>query len=163
MSTDWKEQFNAILPKLGHRNWILIADQAYPLQCKNGIETIATGEDHLEVARYVLGAVNDAKHVQSNTYLDSEIKYVSESDAPGIEAVRNELIRLGHQSADFSYKGHETLIHDLDNAGKAFNILVLKTTLTIPYTSVFLELGCGYWNDEKEAKLRRAIAEANNL
>jgi hypothetical protein len=30
--------------------------------------------------------------------------------------------------------------------------------LTIPYTSVFLRLDCGYWTDEQEKKLRAKMA-----
>jgi hypothetical protein len=35
-----------------------------------------------------------------------------------------------------------------------FSILIVKSTMTIPYTSVFLELGCGYWDADAEARLR---------
>jgi hypothetical protein len=33
------------------------------------------------------------------------------------------------------------------------------TNLTLPYTSVFLELDCGYWSPEAEQRLRDAIKE----
>ena len=46
----------------------------------------------------------------------------------------------------------------LDAAGRAFRVLLLKTTLALPYTSVFVELDCGYWSAEAEAALRAAIA-----
>jgi hypothetical protein len=29
--------------------------------------------------------------------------------------------------------------------------------MALPYTSVFLELDCGYWNAEKEQRLRSAL------
>jgi hypothetical protein len=29
--------------------------------------------------------------------------------------------------------------------------------MTIPYTSVFFELDCGYWNAEAEVRLRQAM------
>jgi hypothetical protein len=45
----------------------------------------------------------------------------------------------------------------LDEAGKTFNVLILKTNLTLPYTSVFLELDCGYWSEEAEQRLRAAL------
>ncbi|MFP4621717.1 MAG: hypothetical protein ACLFM7_10425 [Bacteroidales bacterium] len=35
-----------------------------------------------------------------------------------------------------------------------FQILVLKTDQTMPYSSVFIEMGCQYWPAEKENKLR---------
>jgi hypothetical protein len=43
---------------------------------------------------------------------------------------------------------HEEIIARLDRAGKLFRILILKSTLAIPYSSVFLELDCGYWSEE---------------
>jgi len=33
--------------------------------------------------------------------------------------------------------------------------LLLKTKLTLPYTSVFFRLDCGYWTDEAETQLRK--------
>ncbi|MGB8959529.1 MAG: hypothetical protein WCC00_11040 [Candidatus Aminicenantales bacterium] len=39
---------------------------------------------------------------------------------------------------------HEDLIARLGQAGKAFRIVMVKTTLAVPYTTVFLELDCGY-------------------
>jgi hypothetical protein len=37
--------------------------------------------------------------------------------------------------------------------------VILKSTLAIPYASVFLELGCGYWNGDAEKRLRNALAD----
>ena len=42
-------------------------------------------------------------------------------------------------------------------AGKTFKVLLIKTTLTKPYTSVFFQLECGYWNAEAEKSLRDAM------
>jgi hypothetical protein len=39
-----------------------------------------------------------------------------------------------------------------------YQILILKTTLTIPYTTVFLQLDCGYWSDAAEKRLRHSLA-----
>jgi len=38
-----------------------------------------------------------------------------------------------------------------------FNVLILKTDMTLPYTSVFIELECGYWSEAAEKKPRAAI------
>ncbi len=48
----------------------------------------------------------------------------------------------------------------LNEAARLYDVLVIKTNLTIPYTSVFLELDCGYWAPEAEQRLRRAMAAA---
>jgi hypothetical protein len=55
---------------------------------------------------------------------------------------------------------HEELIGKLDEAAKTFRVLILKTNLTLPYTSVFLELDCGYWDAGSEERLRQAIRPA---
>jgi hypothetical protein len=45
----------------------------------------------------------------------------------------------------------------LDRAAGLFRVLIVKTNMTIPYTSVFLELDCAYWNADAEKRLRSAI------
>ncbi|MCK7536944.1 MAG: hypothetical protein MZV63_41280 [Marinilabiliales bacterium] len=52
---------------------------------------------------------------------------------------------------------HADLIARLDEVGRAFKIVMVKTTLAVPYTSVFLELDCGYWPSENEAKMREKM------
>ncbi|HEX9792807.1 MAG TPA: RbsD/FucU domain-containing protein, partial [Planctomycetota bacterium] len=50
------------LPKLGHRNWIVVADAAYPLQSAAGIKTIRTKRKHVKALRCVLEAIAEAGH-----------------------------------------------------------------------------------------------------
>ena len=52
---------------------------------------------------------------------------------------------------------HERIIKRLDEAGQTFHILLIKTDLTLPYTSVFIQLQAGYWSDEAEHRLRDAM------
>jgi len=156
---NWQNNLEAKLPIMGHRNWIVIADSAYPAQSRSGIETIATGADQIEVVKQVLKAVDKSGHIRANVYLDAEMKFVSETDAPGIAAYRN---RLSEVLADRSVNvlPHEKLIADLDQAAKTFRVVILKTNLTLPYTSVFLQLDCGYWNAQAEQKMRDAMRQA---
>ncbi|MHC4624548.1 MAG: RbsD/FucU domain-containing protein [Planctomycetota bacterium] len=157
----WQSKLASEMPVMGHRNWIVIADSAYPAQSRAGIETIATGAGQIEVVNAVLKAVDNAKHVRANVYLDAEMKYVAEESAPGIEAYRRELAVLLNSRPVKSIP-HEQLIVKLDEAAKTFRILILKTNLTLPYTSVFLELDCGYWGPQAEQRLRDAIQKAGN-
>ena len=53
MHSDWKRELKALLPLYGHRNWIVVADSAYPAQSCPGIETIVSGAGLIEVARKV--------------------------------------------------------------------------------------------------------------
>ena len=157
--SDWEEQLKALLPLFGHRNWIVVADSAYPAQSKPGIETIVAGGDPIEVVRRVGDAIAACAHVRANIYADKEIEFVAEYDAPGIEEYRRQLAGSLH-GARLSYIAHEEIIGKLDGAAQVFRILIIKTAMTIPYTSVFFELDCGYWSAEAEERLRRTMKTA---
>jgi D-ribose pyranose/furanose isomerase RbsD len=152
----WTDALGAYLPALGHRNWIVVADSAFPLQISPGIETIVSNEDHFAVLAKVLKAVDAAKHIRPKVYLDKELAFVPEALAPGADDARRRL--------EEALKGrgalpvlHEELIARLDQVGKTFKIVMIKTTLAVPYTSVFLELDCGYWGPGAEAKMREKM------
>jgi len=151
--TQWQAKFRQQLPLLGHRNWIVIADAAYPLQTAPGIETFFFNADQLEVVGVVLEELSKSKHVKPIIYTDAELKHVPEKRAPGITAYRDALAKLlGKRTVQTL--PHEEIIAKLDEAGKTFKVLLIKTNLTLPYTSVFLQLDCGYWNAESEKELR---------
>jgi L-fucose mutarotase/ribose pyranase (RbsD/FucU family) len=152
----WQTKLQQELPVLGHRNWIVIADAAYPAQNSPGIQTIYTGAHQLEAIKALLAALQDAKHVQPNIYLDAELQHVKESAAPGVDEFRTQLDKL-FVGRTINRLPHEKLIARLDEAGKTFRILILKTDLTIPYTSVFFELDCGYWSPSQETELRKSM------
>ena len=48
-SKDWKTKFDQTLSLLGHRNWIIVADKAFPQQNVAGMEVFNTNEDLLTV------------------------------------------------------------------------------------------------------------------
>lgn len=153
---DWQARLRQELPLMGHRNWIAIVDSAYPLQNSPGIETLETNSDHLEVVRVVLDELANTRHVRPVVFTDAELQLVPESDAKGVTAYRESLrnVLAGKQAQSLP---HEQIISRLDEAGKTFHVLVLKSTMAIPYTSVFLRLDCGYWTDEQEKRLRERI------
>jgi hypothetical protein len=153
----WQEALAHRLPAYGHRNWIVVVDSAYPAQSSAGIETVVTGADQLDVLKHLLGALGRAKHVRPAIYLDAELPLVDEQDAPGITKYRRDLDRL-LDKREVKKLPHEQIIDRLDRAGEKFKVLVLKTNLTLPYTSVFLQLECGYWGDDAEKRLRARMA-----
>jgi D-ribose pyranose/furanose isomerase RbsD len=156
-AADWRVRLNQQLQLMGHRNWIAVVDSAYPLQTSPGIETIETNDDQLQVVRTVLNQIAKAKHVRPVIFTDAELKLVPEHDAEGVTAYRQALTGLLGKTEVQSLP-HEEIISKLDEAGKTFHILVLKTSLTIPYTSVFIRLECGYWGADAEKRLREAMA-----
>jgi RbsD / FucU transport protein family len=157
--TDWRIKLNQELPLLGHRNWIMIVDSAYPLQVSPGVETIETGADLPEVLWVVLGTLDHSIHVTPNVYLDAELPYVTDEAAPGVSVYRQHLKEILKDRPVKSLP-HETLIKQVNDAGQTFHILVLKTNMAIPYTSVFLQLDCKYWPPAAEQQLRQAMGGA---
>jgi D-ribose pyranose/furanose isomerase RbsD len=156
--SNWKQQFDEKLPLLGHRNWILIVDKAFPEQNAPGMEYIYANDDLLPVLKLVLGQVNQSTHVKPIIYRDKELGFIKEEQAKGVtQFIQDSKALFGTQSV-------QTLLHDevfkkLDAESKLFKVLVIKTNETIPYTSVFLQLDCGYWNADKESQLRTAMGK----
>ena len=157
---DWERQLRALLPLFGHRNWIVVVDSAYPAQSKPGIETIIAGEDQIHVVRRVLDAIAACSHIRANVYADKELGFVEEIDAPGIAEYRQQLDAALHGSR-VNHIPHDQIIQKLDQSAQVFRILIVKTDMTIPYTSVFFELDCGYWNAGAEERLRQAMLVAD--
>ena len=161
-NAEWRNILRERLPSYGHRNWIVIADSAYPAQSREGVETVVTNADHFEVLQTVLRALAASKHVRPNFYTDRELAAVAESDAPGISAYREQLaayfgtLGLGDPPAQVLL--HEKIIAKLDEVSRTFRVLILKTKQTLPYTSVFVELDCAYWSPEAERRLRSVLA-----
>lgn len=151
--TNWKSEVETILNLFGHRNWIVIADGAYPQQSNQAIKTISIDADQIETVEFISQQIEKAKHVNAKIYIDKEMAFVPEEDAKGIKTYRNKLneVLLGKSIKTML---HEDIIQKIDTSAKLYNVLILKTNLTIPYTSVFFELECGYWNAEAEEKLR---------
>src|SRR4051812_22288875 len=85
---DWHTLLMRRAAVFGHRNWVVVADSAYPAQTRAGIETITTGTDHLEVLQIVTQVLAEAKHVRPVVYLDAELPFVTEKDAAGIDKLR---------------------------------------------------------------------------
>jgi hypothetical protein len=152
----WKQLVRQRTVEFGHRNWIVIADSAYPIQSRPGIETVLANADHLDVTEFVLDEIGRRKHLRPVVFTDAELPHVPEKDAEGIEAYRTDLKKLFNERKPTPVP-HEELIARLDKAGAAYNILVLKTPLTLPYTSVFIELNCGYWSADAEKRMREAM------
>ncbi|MDP4291560.1 MAG: hypothetical protein Q8908_10815 [Bacteroidota bacterium] len=153
---DWKKTLSDRLPLLGHRNWIVVVDAAYPDQISSGIETLMCDEPQEEAVKTVIDELNKQSHVRSHIFIDKELSFVSETDASGVTSYRNALNNI-LPKANVETLLHEDIISMLDEAGKTFKVLLIKTKLTIPYTSVFFRLECGYWSDDAEVRMREAM------
>lgn len=149
----WTQEFDNLLPLLGHRNWILVTDKAYPYQSAPGITYIDTRAPLLDVLDRVASAIQDSAHVKPTYYTDQELEFLSDELVPDVDVFKAELKKrlAGTETRTLL---HDSVFKKLDGASKLFNVVVLKTECTIPYSSVFIELDCGYWTAEKEQALR---------
>lgn len=110
--------------------------------------------------KYVLEQINTSAHVKPFVFRDRELAYITEEQAKGVTQFVKELQQLLN-GAELQTVLHDSVFNKLDQASKLFKVLVLKTNETIPYTSVFLQLDCAYWNETKEKQLRGAMKLKN--
>ena len=135
-------------------------DSAYPAQSRYGIETIVADEEQTNVLVKMFEILHECKHIRPTIYTDTELTFVLEEDAPGITSYRKQLSDLlsGYEVQALL---HEEIISRLDRMSEVFRVLSIKTKMRIPYTSVFVELDCGYWNAQAEDRLRAAMRAKN--
>ena len=154
--TDWKKTLETDLNLLGHRNWILVVDKAFPEQSSPGMKYIYVEQDLLPVLGQVLEVLDNSTHVKPIIYQDKELSFITEEQVSGIETFRSDAIRT------LDGREVQTLLHDevfgmLDESSSLFRVLVIKTSCTLPYTSVFMQLDCSYWGPENERTLRERM------
>jgi len=157
-ANSWKTILAEELPLLGHRNWILVVDKAFPAQNAPGIHVVNTGEELLPVLQYTLDEISKSTHVKPIIFTDQELNFITPDMESGIEVYKKSLGGMLHGS-DVQTILHDSVFEKIDEASKLFKVLVLKTEGTIAYSSVFLQLDCKYWTGEKENALRQALKE----
>lgn len=153
----WSEQLTTLMPRLGHRNWIVITDMAYPLQSGEGIVTLFADEPYEQVLQKVKGMVDEAPHVFAHIWRDAELSFIPEEDVPGIDSIRAQMNAIcGSEAQSIP---HEQLIARLDEAGRLFTVVIIKTPLLVPYTTTFFELDCNYWDATRQQRLDERMKE----
>ena len=154
--THWKEDIAENIPLLGHRNWIVITDKAFPIQTKAGIEMIYAEGSYENVLSFVTDQLNCSTHIYGHFYQDKELTFLDESICPGIDDYR--LIQDQYIPKNkVQYINHESLLNQIDSISSFYKVLVVKTNLVLPYTSTFIELDCEYWNSEKQQELNKKM------
>jgi len=157
----WQTEFNQKLPLLGHRNWVLVVDKAFPLQSSAGMTVINTGEQLPVVLKEVIKSISTSTHVKSIVYTDSELSYITQDLSPGAVELKKEIFGA-LKGFEVNTILHEAVFAKLDEASKLFSVVVLKTESTIPYSSVFIQLDCAYWDANREKKLREKMTNASS-
>ena len=154
--SSWQSQFTSHLPRLGHRNWIVVADAAYPEQSAPGVTVIVADSPLDEALRFVLTTIQEAGHVTPKVLLDRELGFLTDDLCPGVNALRAS-IKFEIGQLPTSEAPHEIVLEKLNMEGANYSVFVIKTNSMIPYTSVFLQLECGYWNADREKLLREMM------
>jgi hypothetical protein len=155
----WREVFAQDLPVLGHRNWILVTDSAYPSYASPAMRSHYTGEPLVDVLSHVLARVKRSGQVRPVAVLDAELAHLSEDLCPGVEDLRLRMAKiLG--GLETHHLPHEEVMAQIAEAGASYQILSLKAHSEIPYSSVFLRLECGYWSEDQERELRTRMGRS---
>ena len=141
------------LSYLGARNWVVIAEAAFPIQSRHGLRVIRLNAEIPEVVDNVEQVIEEKYHVKPRLYVSSEAKDVPYDYAPGIKNYHEQLEQALHGRETVELD-HAMLMRMLGDTSKTYRILVIKTQTALPYTSVFMELGSGYWNAESDSALR---------
>ncbi len=153
----WQDKLAHEMPMMGEQNWIVVADSAYPLPSAPGMEVVVTGESQTELLTAVLNMVAKAPNVSPEFWTEAELPLVPEQDANGISAYRAQLAGLlAGGKAQALTRDH--MLAKMEDASRSYHVLVLKSTMTLPYTAVFIQLDTRYWSANAERRLRAAMA-----
>jgi D-ribose pyranose/furanose isomerase RbsD len=152
----WHAAVDRQAGQLGYRNWIVIAEASFPAQNRPGVRQVTASVDVPEALDYVLSALEQTENVRPHIYVSRELRSVENDFAPGIDELRKRLKDSlhGHEAAELEQQSLLTLLQD---ANRSFDVLVIRTTTALPYSSVFLELQPGYWDVDSETRLREKI------
>ena len=152
----WKNDLRSEVQALGYRNWIVIADAAYPFHNRAGVRTVVAPVETPEIIRELVATINEKQHIKPQFYTARELKSVKNSQAAGVDQYRKEI-----KSALSGYTTREldsvTLNRLLQGTSSTYAVLVIKTQTALPYSSIFIELDSGYWDVETERELRESI------
>lgn len=138
---------------LGNRNWIVIADESFPLHTRRGVRTLLVDKEIPEVLSGVIDVLESQQHVSPVFYRTRELGFVENDAAPGIDVYRKAITESlrGYEIRDFQYRYLSVVLED---DSKTFAVLVIKTKTALPYSSIFIELDSGFWDQRSEQKLR---------
>ena len=131
-------------------------------KAKEGITTLYANEPYTEVLGTVKKMLDNSSHVYAHTYQDKELSFLEEDICPGIANLKEEMKKVLSPS-EIMHIEHDNLIDRLDSISNLFEVVIIKTGLTKPYTSTFFELDCKYWDNRRQSILNGRIADAKNV
>jgi hypothetical protein len=155
----WRWELQNHIAHLGARNWIVVAESSFPAHSRKGVEQTVSSREIPATLDEVLRTLEMTERVAPRIFTTRELHYIENDQAPGIDEFRTALESAlhGHSTTQLDYKA---LLLLLEDAEKTFDVLVIRTPTTLPYTSIFIELRPGYWDADAETQLRRRIRAA---
>jgi L-fucose mutarotase/ribose pyranase (RbsD/FucU family) len=142
--------------QLGYRNWIVIAEASFPAQSRPGVRQVMAPVEVPEALDYVLRVLEQTEDVRPQIHVTRELRSVENDFAPGIDDLRKRMKSAlhGHDTTELDQQSLLTLLED---ANRSYDVLVIRTQSALPYSSIFLELKPGYWDELSESRLRERI------
>lgn len=155
-SRDWKDPVNQQVNQLGYGNWIVVAEASFPAHSRIGARQVISDAEVPEVIDYVLKSLEQNQYLRPELYVTREMRSLENDFAPGIDYTRERIRESlhGHETTEIDQQSIITL---LESANKSYDVLVIRTTTALPYTSVFIDLQPGYWDAQSEDRLRQRI------
>lgn len=155
-SQSWQTAVDRQAAQLGYRNWIVIAEASFPAYNRPGLRQVNASVEVPQALDYVLNTLEQTENVRPNIYLPREQRSVENDFAPGMDELRKRIHDSlhGHEPTELDQQSLLTLMQD---ANRNFDVLVIRTTTALPYSSVFIELQPGYWDVDSETRLRDRI------
>lgn len=158
MPVPWSQQVANFLPLFGEGNWIVVSETAFPLLATNGVETVPVREGLADAVNQIAGLLQSSSRLRGVYHLPSELEAVAASGGEA-EAYLGALRQILPQTAVSKVPAAEILRRVIAGT-EVGRVLVIKTDSEIPYGTVAIELKRGYWSDEQEADLRKALERA---
>ena len=154
----WAGLLGPELRAMGYRNWVVVADAAFPVYSRRGVRTLVVDGEIPELVDGVVQSVESVQNVTPRVYVAREMRHVPNDRAPGIDEHRKQLDKAlhGHPMREMDYRSLSLM---LEESTKTFSVLVLKTRTALPYTSVFIEMDTAYWDGESERDLQERLRE----
>lgn len=153
----WLSTVDQEVQKLGSFNWIIIAEPSFPALSRSGVTTITTPVSTTDALDGVLQTLDAHSHVRPRIHLTREASAITEHDTPGINDYRAKIKKVLNERETLTLTNNALNLLITD-ARKNYRILVIKTTTSLPYTSVFMELESGYWDGVSETALRKRMS-----
>ena len=146
------------LAKLGARNWVIIADPTYPVFSGSGVTCITVPASSYETLQQVLDVLEAQGSLTPRIWIDRELEEIGDDRAPGIKSYRKRINDLISGRPHYALE-ERFISRQVQQAGKTYSVLIIKTNTQLPYSSIAIELDTGYWNQDAEEEVRQRIKD----